>query len=171
MFIDAPDQTDLDDSVADWYETQRAAWGYLPNYAPAFATRPDVAHAWHQLNLAIRQGMDRRRFEVATIAAARALGSTYCTAAHSKFLRDVCGDEPAMRAIAADPAGESLDATDQEVMSFATRVARDASSITADDVQRLRDVGLSDGDVADVVFAGRGTGLLRHSPRRARRAG
>jgi alkylhydroperoxidase family enzyme len=97
--------------------------------------------------------MDRRRFEVATIAAARALGSTYCTAAHSKFLRDVCGDEPAMRAIAADPAGESLDATDREVMSFAARVARGASSITADDVQRLRDVGLSDGDVADVVFA------------------
>ena len=32
-------------------------------------------------------------------------------------------------------------------------MARNASSITADDVQRLRDVGLSDGDVADVVFA------------------
>ena len=32
-----------------------------------------------------------------------------------------------MRAIATDPVGESLDAIDQEVMSFATRVARNAS--------------------------------------------
>jgi alkylhydroperoxidase family enzyme len=44
--------------------------------------------------------MDRRRFEIATIAAARALHSTYCTAAHSKFLRDVLrrrGDDAPIR--------------------------------------------------------------------------
>src|SRR4051812_39104156 len=43
MFIDVPDESTADAEVADWYERQRAAWGFLPNYAPAFATRPDVA--------------------------------------------------------------------------------------------------------------------------------
>jgi len=150
MFIDLPDSTTTDADVAGWYDQQRAAWGYLPNYAPAFATRPDVAAAWHHLNVSIRGGMERRRFEVATLGAARALGSTYCTAAHSKFLRDICGDEPTMRAIAAD---EPLDATDLEVMAFAAKLARCASSVSADDIERLRSVGLSDEDVADVVFA------------------
>src|SRR6478752_1929307 len=69
MFIDVPDESALDEPVADWYERQRAAWGYLPNYAPAFATRPDVAEAWNTLNNAVRGNMDRRRFELATIAA------------------------------------------------------------------------------------------------------
>jgi uncharacterized peroxidase-related enzyme len=153
MFIDVPDESTVDDEVADWYEKQRVAWGYLPNYAPAFATRPDVARAWNTLNNTVRAGMDRRRFELATIAAARAYRSTYCVAAHCKFLRDVCGDDLTMRAVAADPSGAGLDATDRAVMDFATRVARDASSITAADVQQARDHGLSDPEIVDVVFA------------------
>jgi uncharacterized peroxidase-related enzyme len=153
MFIEAPDESTVDDAVADWYEKQRAAWGYLPNYAPAFATRPDVAEAWNTLNNTVRGHMERRRFELATIAAARALRSTYCMAAHSKFLRDICGDEPTMLAIAADPGGANLDAADRAVMDFATHVARDASTINAADVQRLRDHGLSDPEIVDVVLA------------------
>lgn len=153
MFITAPEESAMGDDVAVWYEQQRQAWGYLPNYAPAFATRPDVAQAWNTLNTTIRGHMERRRFELATIAAARAYQSTYCMAAHCKFLRDACGDESTMRAVAADPSGTNLDAVDRAVMDFATRVARDASSITAADVQQLRDHGLSDPETVDVVLA------------------
>ena len=153
MFIAAPDEGAAEGEVADWYEQQRASWGYLPNYAPAFASRPDVAAAWNQLNGAIRGGMDRRRYEVATIAAARALRSTYCTTAHSMFLRDVCGDEASLHRIAESPAGETLDEQDRAVYRFATKVATDAASVEQDDVDRLRAVGLSDPDIADVVYA------------------
>jgi uncharacterized peroxidase-related enzyme len=153
MFIDAPDESSVDGDVADWYGKQRDAWGYLPNYAPAFATRPDVARAWTTLNNTVRGHMDRRRFELVTIAAARAYRSTYCMAAHCKFLRDDCDDESTMRAIAADQDSANLAATDRAVMDFATQVARDASSITAGDVQQLRGHGLSDAEIADVVFA------------------
>ena len=153
MFIEVPDESTADDEVAEWYEQQRASWGYLPNYARAFATRPDVARAWNELNGAVRNHMDRRRYELATIAAARVYRSTYCTAAHSKFLRDQCGDETSMRAVAADPTGAGLDAADRAVVEFATRVAEDAASITAGDVERLRDHGFSDAEVVDIVFA------------------
>jgi uncharacterized peroxidase-related enzyme len=153
MFISTVPESEATGALADYYAQQRAAWGFLPNYAAAFATRPDVAEAWNQLNKAVREGMDRRRFEIATIAAARALRSTYCTAAHSKFLRDVCGDESTMEAIATDPSGASLDAVDRAVYEFAGKVARDAAAIGEDDVEALRAVGLSDADIADVVFA------------------
>jgi uncharacterized peroxidase-related enzyme len=153
MFIDVPDELAVNDDVSRWYERQRASWGYLPNYALAFATRPDIAEAWTALSNAVGKGMERRRYEIATIAAARALRSTYCMAAHSKFLRDDVGDETTMRAIVDDPSLAALDATDRAVMEFAALVARDASSITQADVQRLRDQGLTDADIADVVFA------------------
>ena len=153
MFINVPDESAVDEEVTSWYEKQRASWGYLPNYALAFATRPDVARAWSALSNAVGKGMDRRRYEIATIAAARAYRSTYCMAAHLKFLRDDCGDGATMRAIAADPSGAALDATDRAVMDFAAQVARDASSITPAHVQQLREHGLSDPDIADVVFA------------------
>ena len=66
MFIAGVAEDVAEGEVAEYYEGQRSAWGFLPNYAPAFSTRPDVARAWNQLNLAIRGGMDRRRFEIAT---------------------------------------------------------------------------------------------------------
>jgi uncharacterized peroxidase-related enzyme len=97
--------------------------------------------------------MDRRRYELATVAASRAVRCTYCVAAHSKFLRDVCGDEPAMRALADDPTGASLDEVDRAIVGFATKIATDPVSVTAQDVERLRELGLSDGEVADLIFA------------------
>jgi uncharacterized peroxidase-related enzyme len=128
-------------------------WGFLPNYAAAFSTRPDVAQAWNTLNTTIREGMDRRRFELATIGAARALRSTYCTAAHSKFLRDECDDDATMRSIADEPSGAALSPQDRAVYEFAAKVAADAASVEQTDVDSLRAVGLSDADIADVVFA------------------
>src|SRR3954451_9731854 len=153
MFIDAVSEEAATGDVAEYYQQQRAAWGFLPNYAGAFATRPDVAQAWNTLNGAIRGGMDRRRFELATIGAARALRSTYCTAAHSKFLRDVCGDEETVTLLGKDPTGDSLRPEDRAVYQFAAKVATSADSVCQQDVDHLRGFGLTDADVADVVFA------------------
>jgi uncharacterized peroxidase-related enzyme len=152
VFIE-PHNPALDDEVNEWYEDQSARWGYLPNYAPAFASRPDVARTWAALNTTIRNGMDARRYEIATIAAARALRNTYCTAAHSKFLRDSCNDESTMLSIAEDPDGTSLADADRAVMAFARKVALDAASVTPADIEELHAAGLSDNDIADVVFA------------------
>jgi uncharacterized peroxidase-related enzyme len=153
VFITPVGEDDAEGDLAQYYRSQRAAWGFLPNYAAAFSTRPDVAQAWNVLNATIRDGMDRRRFEIATIAAARALRSTYCTAAHSKFLRDVCGDDATMRSIAEQPDGATLDPQDRAVYAFAAKVAADAASVDAQDVERLRAAGLTDAEIADVVFA------------------
>ena len=153
MFIETVPEAAATGALADYYRQQSSAWGFLPNYAAAFASRPEVAHGWNVLQSSIRNGMDRRRFEIATIAAARALRSTYCTAAHSKFLRDICGDEPTLDLIAADPSGEALDAQDRAVYRFAGKVAADASSISQSDVDKMRAAGLSDPEIADIVYA------------------
>src|SRR6476620_11647553 len=142
MFIDAVPEDAAIGALAEYYEQQRAAWGFLPNYAAAFSTRPDVAQAWNALNSAVRNGMDRRRFEIATIAAARARRSTYCTAAHSAFLRDVCGDEAAVEAIADHPDGAALSEQDRAVYALATKVAADAAAVEQADIEALRAAGL-----------------------------
>jgi len=153
MFIDIVPEEAAEGALAEFYQQQKGAWGFLPNFAVVFSTRPDVAKAWSMLNKTVRDGMDRRRFEIATIGAARALRSTYCTAAHSKFLRDECDDESTMIAIAEDPSGAGLGVQDRAVYEFAGRVALDASSIGQSDVEALHALGLTDADVADIVFA------------------
>ena len=153
MFIHTVPEEAAEGALAEFYQQQSGAWGFLPNFAAAFSTRPEVAKAWSMLNKTVRDPMDRRRFEIATIGAARALRSTYCTAAHSKFLRDECGDEThddrdrerpeRCRAERAGPRGVRVRGE-----GSAGRVVDRQS-----DVDALRELGLTDTDVADVVFA------------------
>jgi alkylhydroperoxidase family enzyme len=121
------------------------------NYDRAFAQRPEVYAAWVQLNTSIKAGMDLRRYELATLAAARRLRSSYCSLAHGKVLLEQF-HEP-VREIALDRRAAGLDEVDLAVMDLAERVADDATSIEDDDLQRLRDLGLSETEIMDVVLA------------------
>jgi alkylhydroperoxidase family enzyme len=121
------------------------------NYERAFAERQEVYAAWGQLSGAIKAGMDLRRYELATLAAARRLRSSYCSLAHGTVLKERFG-EP-VREIALDHRAAGLDALDVAVMDLAERVVQDATSIEHADLQRLRDLGLSETDIMDVVLA------------------
>src|SRR6201996_7621017 len=153
MFIDVVTEDSATGAAADYYAEERARWGFLPDYAYAFGSRPDVAAAWNALSGAIRSGLDRREYELATLAAARALRSTACTIAHSMFLRDACADETTVRLIAQDPDGGALEPRDRAIYRFAAKVATDAASITQADVDELRAAGLGDADIVNVVYA------------------
>jgi alkylhydroperoxidase family enzyme len=121
------------------------------NFERAFEPRPGVYEAWGRLNGSIKEGMDLRRYELATFAAARRLRSSYCSLAHGLVLRDRLGEPVLDIATARESAG--LDEVDLAVMELAERVVDDASSIGEGDVQRLRDLGLSETEIMDVVLA------------------
>jgi len=121
------------------------------NFERAFEERPEVLAAWVQLNGAIKAGMDLRRYELATLAAARRLRSSYCCLAHGKVLHERFGEPVAD--IARDHRTAGLDEVEVAVMDLAERVVDDASSIEDSDLQQLRDLGLSDADIMDVVLA------------------
>jgi alkylhydroperoxidase family enzyme len=59
----------------------------------------------------------------------------------------------ALRAIVADHRDAGLDEVDVAVMDLADKVVADATSVTEEDVDRLRALGLSDTDIFDVVVA------------------
>ena len=121
------------------------------NYERAFEPRPAVYAAWQQLNGAIKAQMDLRRYELATLAAARRLRSSYCCLAHGRVLAERFG-EPVER-IAADHRAAGLDEVDVAVMDLAGQVADDATSVGEADLERLRDLGLAREEVMDVILA------------------
>jgi alkylhydroperoxidase family enzyme len=121
------------------------------NYEEAFEPRPAVYEAWQQLNGAIKAQMDLRRYELATLAAARRLRSSYCCLAHGRVLAESFG-EPVAR-IAADHRAAGLDEIDVAVMDLAEQVVDDATAVSEADLQGLRDLGLSQEEVMDVILA------------------
>src|SRR5215469_11602477 len=70
------------------------------NYERALNLRSAVYEAWQQLDGAIKAQLVLRRYELATLAAARRLRLSYCCVAHGTVLAQRF-DEPVVR-IAAD---------------------------------------------------------------------
>ena len=140
-------------AVAELYEGDRERFGFVPNFTRAFSLRPAAYAAWLQLNGAIKASMDARRYELATIAAARRLRSSYCTLAHGKVMLGAMLEADELRAVVVDYHSAGLDPAEIAVMDLADKVASDATSVTAEDIERLRSLGLSDGEIADVVLA------------------
>ena len=123
----------------------------MRNFERAFDERPGVLAAWVELNTAIKANMDLRRYELATLAAARKLRSSYCSLQHGRVLLEDFG-EP-VREIALDRRTAGLDEIDLAVMDLAEKVVVDATSIDDRDRQQLRDLGLSEAEIMDVVLA------------------
>jgi alkylhydroperoxidase family enzyme len=121
----------------------RETFGYVPNFTRLFGHRPAAYLAWRQLNGAIKATMDLRRYELATVAAAGELRSSYCSLAHGKVLYERFGHKP----------GDPVSDEENAVQELARKVAADATSVTQEDIDRLRAFGLSEAEVFDVVLA------------------
>jgi alkylhydroperoxidase family enzyme len=119
------------------------------NYERAFEPRPEVYAAWRQLAGAVKANMDERRYELATLAAAQRLRSSYCSLAHGQLLAEQF-DEPVL-AILRNRAG-ALSEVDVAVMELAEQVAEDATRTDAARA-RLLELGLDEHEVMDVVLA------------------
>lgn len=153
-FIDTVPEDDAPAAVRAMYDADRTAAGQVPNYTRACSHRPAVYHAWRNLIESINGGMDQRRYELVTLAAARRLGSSYCALAHGSILLDGgLVDAEQLSAIAQDHHAAGLDEVDVAVMDLADKVADDATAVTQADIDHLRSLGLTDAEVFDVVAA------------------
>jgi uncharacterized peroxidase-related enzyme len=152
-FIETVPEGDASGELTQMYETDREMFGHVPNFTRAFSHRPDVYAAWRQLNGALKANMDLRRYELATVAAARRLRSSYCTLAHGSVLMDKFVTPDELAAIVSDHQAAGLEPVDVAVMNLADKVAQDATSVTQADIDALRAHGLSEADVFDVIAA------------------
>jgi uncharacterized peroxidase-related enzyme len=152
-FIKTVPEGEATGAVAEFYAQDRESSGYVWNLSRMFSLRPEVYAAWKGLIAAINGNMDRRRYELATLAAARHLRSSYCMLQHSSVLLDMFMSADELEAVAADHHDAGLDEVDVAIMDFAEKVARDATSVTQADVDGLRALGLEDAEILDVVLA------------------
>src|SRR4051794_7361895 len=121
-FIDTVPEAQAEDAVAAMYETDRQVFGHLPNLTTGFSLRPEVYAAWRQLNGAIKGNMDLRRYELATLGAARRLRSSYCSLAHGTVLAEQFLGAQEVEAVVPDHPTAGLDEVDAAVMDLAANV-------------------------------------------------
>ncbi|MBB6180890.1 carboxymuconolactone decarboxylase family protein [Pseudorhizobium flavum] len=151
-FISTPGP-EAGDATAAMYVSAEESYGYLPNMYRIFGHRPEVMEKWGALLASIRGHMSLRRYELVTLAAARELKSSYCMLAHGSVLLREGFSETQLADTATDGAHAPLDEAEREMMRFAAKVVRDATSITREDVGRLKAQGFTDAEIFDITEA------------------
>ena len=150
-FIEEIGDDDATGSAAELFAEDRAEDGFVRNDSRVLAHRPKIAEAWAALAGSVKETMDPRRYELATLAAARRLRSSYCMLAHGEIVREKFFDNEALGAIVRDHRSADLDRADVAVMDFAETIVADATSVTQEDIDRLRELGLTDGEIFEVA--------------------
>jgi uncharacterized peroxidase-related enzyme len=152
-FIEHVTDEDAADEARALLDAERESLGYVQNLTRLLALRPDLFAAGKGRRDAGQGGMELRRYELATVAAATTLRSSYCSLAHGKILADRFLAPESVEALAAGGLPAELDAADAAVVELARKVAADAPAVTRADIARCREAGLGERDVLDVVLA------------------
>src|SRR6266496_2253768 len=139
--------------VREMYEQAQSRFGYVPNWTQAFSLRPEMLDGWTALLRSVQSNLSVRHYELATLAAARALNSSYCALAHGSVLADKVFDAATVAAIATDALDTPLEARERAVMLFAEKIARSADQITSADIEALRSHGYRDEEIFDLAAA------------------
>jgi len=150
-FIRTTPPTAAEGAAREMYDKVQAEQGSIPNWAHAFSLRPAVRAGWVSLITSIRPNLSTRRYELVTLAAAKALRSTYCSLAHGRVLASQVFDDAAMREIVSGDASAVLEPAEVAMMEFARNVVLAADRITERDVATLRSHGLSDAEIFDIA--------------------
>lgn len=154
MIVTTPEIGTATGHVADMYEGDLREDGIVYAHTRAMALNPEAHQAFEALIRAIVPSIGLRTYELATLGAARAIGSQHCLLAHGrKSLRAGLFDEDQLAALVRDEPGGGLDEADLAVFEFAEKLSTDAAGMTDADSQRLRDVGFSDRQIVDVTLA------------------
>lgn len=152
-FLVTVPESDSTSPAARIYESTRTVLGYVPNYAKTFSHRPDLYQAWTSLIKNISSTMDPRRYELATMGAALALNSSYCSLAHGEKLLGLGASKEAVRSLAGTGTPAGLTDQEQAIVRYAAKIARSATDVTEDDIEELRSLGLTDVEIFDVAAA------------------
>jgi uncharacterized peroxidase-related enzyme len=137
--------------VRELYQQAQNRFGYVPNWTQAFSLRPGVLDGWTGLLRSIQSNLSVRSYELATLATARALRSSYCALAHGSVLADKVFDAATVASIAAGAPETPLEPGERAAMAFAEKVARSADHITSANIEVLRSHGYRDEEIFDLA--------------------
>jgi len=100
-----------------------------------------------------RGGLGRAERELGAVGASVVNRCVYCAAVHASRYNQLTKDETAMQRIFAEGEAADLEARQAAIFRFASRLSKTPSAATEADMQALRDAGLGDGEIFDLILS------------------
>jgi len=100
-----------------------------------------------------RGGLSRAERELSATGASVVNRCVYCAAVHSSRYNMLAKNETVMERIFADGAEAELDPRQNAILQFAMKLSQTPPEVTQDDMTVLRDAGLADDEILDLILS------------------
>jgi uncharacterized peroxidase-related enzyme len=143
----------------DQTEVLSEAPGGLEKIGPYYATLahdPAVLRERTRLFNAImygRGGLRRPDRELAAVAGSRYNGCTYCASVHARLYNDLTKTTDVIERIFTQGVDAPLEKYQRAIVDFSVKLTREPDALSPEDVQPLREIGLSDLEILDLIHA------------------
>ena len=126
---------------------------FVPNWVQIGAASPDALNIYLDIYQTFQRHISLPQALVPMIlyAIANARNCTYCSAANELYCRTLGVDEETLEMVAKDLDNVSPKRL-QAIIQFALQCAFDGQALTAADYDRVREQGISDDELAQIIF-------------------
>jgi uncharacterized peroxidase-related enzyme len=149
-----PDESELPDDLRSLFAKARERLGFVPNVFRVYSFRPQRLSAWFSHFRQLHQpsdGLSAADREMIAVVVSSANGCLYCLVAHGAALRVELGDPVLGERISYDWRRAGLDARRAAICAYAEKLTVRPRDVTRDDLQTLRDCGLTLEEAWDVA--------------------
>jgi uncharacterized peroxidase-related enzyme len=145
MFLSMPSPSEASSSL---YARDIADDGYVSNLTRLWAWRPDVFDSFLNTRrvLTEKAALSLRERAILVCATAANMGDSYCALAWGRTLASETDPTTAAEVLQRKEPS-ALTARERALATWARQVVRDPNAITAEDVDRLRQAGVTDGEI------------------------
>lgn len=148
-----PDLAEMPEDIRTLIETVQEKSGFIPNVFLALAHRPDEFRAFfaaHDALMDKSDGLSKAEREMIVVATSAVNDCLYCVIAHGAILRIRAKNPLISDQVAINPWKADLSARERLIIDFALTMVNNSNSVSDQDLQALRDGGLSDDEIWDI---------------------
>jgi uncharacterized peroxidase-related enzyme len=149
-----PDESELPERIQGLFGKAREALGFVPNVFRVWSYRPERLSAWFghfRLLHEPTEGLTAADREMVAVVVSQSNGCLYCLVAHGQALREALGDPIQGDRITLDWRRAGLDDRRLAICAFAEKLTLRPREVEPEDVQSLRDAGLTEEEAWDVA--------------------
>lgn len=147
-WLRVPERNETPEKVQTLFEKFDEKVGMVPNVARVFALTPEHFLRWFKyydfLMRNEESDLSRKEREMIALAVSSENRCEYCLASHSAYLREITGDPVLPDLITHNYRRADLSEREQALLDFAVKLSTTSPEMSPDDLQPLRDLGLSD---------------------------
>jgi uncharacterized peroxidase-related enzyme len=150
-WIQTIDEGEVTGYLAPVYQAEIARLGFVMEATKALSIKPEIAQAFDAFTAAVKEAssLTPRERRLISLLVADRLASTYCVLVYAVEVERDLGGLERVRALMRDYRSAGLSAREVAILDYALAAA--AGEHAEEFIAPLRDVGLDDGAVIDIV--------------------